>query len=401
MEKFFNPDKKIVIPVLGINLLLILIIIGMVFVSSNRVETMYSEMAAERWENDALAYSEVSLYYENISGLTESDIFNIRNSVQTKLAEDSFIDEGSENRAWIDSYSTQTTTTIRKDSTNLDVDVYLVGGDFFKIHPIPLKGGNYLDIENQDFNQIVLDENVAWNLFGSNNIEGMKVWIGESVYTIAGVVGVSEDKADIQAYGEHDCVYIPFKAYSKEDKELKATNYQAVIPNPIKNYAKNILAEAAGIHFKTDEELKNSRTILNFDDVELVENTDRYSIISLFGKRNNHKYVDMRVNTIQYPYWENVAKYNETQMLRWLNAAMILSIIPLLSLVYLMIWLYKRRRWALKPVRFVTGKISGAIEEKKIKKYEEKEKKKEEEELELRMKNSNPQVQQGSENINP
>ncbi len=383
MKKIFNPDKKIILIFLAIDIICILAVLGIILVSSNRVGRMFSEMAAERWENSKLNYSEVSLYYSDDAGITENDIQVMRSTIYKKLMDDSYVSPEDKNRVWIDSYCAHTVDTIRKDSNSVSVDVYLVGGDFFMIHPIPLRGGSYLDLENDDYNQILLDENVAWNLFGSNDIAGMKLWIGDRVFTITGVVAVSEDEEEVQAYGDSDCVYIPFKAYAKKEKNLMATNYQAVLPNPIKNYAKNIVAEASGINFKTDEEMKKSRSILNFSNIELVENTDRYKLPSLLSMIESHKYIDMRVNSVEYPYWENVARYIETRMIRNLNICVVLSIIPIFSLIYVLLWLLYRRKAALKPFIFVKNKISDKVEDKKVKRYEEKQQKKREEEARL------------------
>ena len=51
MKKIFNPDKKIILIFLAIDIICILAVLGIILVSSNRVGRMFSEMAAERWEN--------------------------------------------------------------------------------------------------------------------------------------------------------------------------------------------------------------------------------------------------------------------------------------------------------------------------------------------------------------
>ena len=308
-ERIFSPGKRIVIPVLIIDALLLIVMLSIVFVCRNKADLMYSDKAAERWGAEDSEYSEISLFYSQDAGLGKNDIQSIRSEIQKKLYEDSYMSDDNVNRVWIDAYSGHCMDVIRKDSNTVKVNVYMVGGDFFMIHPIPLKAGNYPDLTSDDANQILLDEYVAWTLFGSNNVAGMKLWIGDEVFTVTGVVQVSDEKAYNQAYGEYNSVYVPIKAYSaKKENTIKADNYTAVIPNPIKNYALNTVAEAAGISFKTDEEKKQSRSELNFGDKEILENTGRYSVVSLWNFMNQRKYVDMKVSSITYPYWENISR---------------------------------------------------------------------------------------------
>ena len=77
-ERIFSPGKRIVIPVLIIDMVLLLIILGVVFVCRNRAELMYSDMAAERWGTEDNAYSEISVFYSQDAGLGKSDIQSIR-----------------------------------------------------------------------------------------------------------------------------------------------------------------------------------------------------------------------------------------------------------------------------------------------------------------------------------
>ena len=276
---------------------------------------------------------------------------------------------------------------------SIKVKVYAVGGDFFQIHPIPLKNGNYLDLVSSDVNQILLDEYSAWLLFGSTEVAGMKVWIGNSVFTVTGVVQLSEDKDFLEAYGNSNAVYVPINAYSRADKKsddkapdvseeedepLKVTCYEAVMPNPIKNYALNTVANAVGVEFKSDEEKEKDRSTLEFGGVEVVENTGRYKLIPLIQSYKKAKYVDMRTNSIVYPYWENIARYEERKDYRTLWTIAVLLIIPIATLIALIVYIYKNRRIFKAPFTKLKQFISNKMEERKTKRYYEMQKEKEE-----------------------
>ena len=354
-NRIFSPNKVAIITLAVINFVVCCIILDSIYVNHNRAQLRFDQQAAERWSGDETDYAEVSLFTTDDDSLSSSDIKEMESIIYKKLREDADMDTSSENRMWIDAYSGHLLDEVRKDSTSIKVNVYTVGGDFFQVHPIPLKSGSYIDMESSDFNQIVLDENVAWNLFGSSDIVGMKVWIGDSVFTITGVLEVSEKKNDIQAYGEYDAVYVPIQAYSKtltskDDEEdsfdtskfISITCYEVVMPNTVKNYALNALTEAAGIQVKSDEEKKAERTSLNFGTREVIDNTNRFKLMSLYKRNKERKYVDMRTNSITYPYWENEARFEEQRQIKVYGLCLILLVVPVLSLIYVGICIKKK-----------------------------------------------------------
>ena len=318
---------------------------------------------------DDKKYTQVSIFYSEDAGLEFSDIKNIRNAIQKKLYADSLIENSKSDdslegaRSWIDAYSGHTYDDVRKDSNKVHVNVYTVGGDFFQIHNMPLKSGSYLDMKSSDVNQILLDEYVAWNLFGGDNIAGMKVWIGDDVYTVTGVVKCDDNQAAKEAYGEYNSVYVPMEAYSKAGKKLASgedassglsgndtltdesegtvvTCYEAVLPNPIKNYGLNTVAEAAEIHFLTDEEKESLKSSLDFGDREILENTTRFSRGSLYNRLKSKKYEVMKTNSRVYPYWENEARFEESYQIRVLRFDIIALVIFIVSFIGIGVIIY-------------------------------------------------------------
>ena len=395
-----HPHKKFVITTLIVNAILCLIVLFISIVNGSRVKELYSEQAAARWQTKKMKCSEISVFYSEAGALGPTDINSIRVKIQQKLASDDYLSSKSDVRSWMDAYSGHTFEELRKDTSTLKVNVYSVGGDFFLIHTIPLKSGSYLDMDNPDVNQIVLDEDVAWTLFGSSDIVGKKVWIGTTVFTIVGVVEGAETDLDKQAQGENYAVYVPMKAYQqKSSSAVKSAGgdtgtelsqsagpgtrvicYEVVMPNPIENYALNAVAEAVGIEFKTDEEKEKARSILNFGEKEIVDNTARYSFFKLLGKGDEEDYVDMKTNDIVYPYWENIARYEEARQRSGLNLMLILLVVPLLSLIYLIAFLYMNRGVALIPFKALYRKLEARSEAKKYKLMEQRQQEKLEEE---------------------
>ena len=399
-----HPNKKFVITTLIVNAILCVILLFVVIINGSRVKELYSEQAAARWQTKDMKCAEVSVFYSQNAALGPMDINNIRGKIQTKLSGDDYLSKKSDARSWIDAYSGHTFEELRMDTNTVKSNVYTVGGDFFMIHPVPLITGSYLDLDNPDVNQILLDEDVAWTLFGSSDVVGKKVWIGSTVFTVIGVVEGAETDLDKQAQGEYYSVYVPMKAFQqkssssvksaenpdKGDESLadndssgpgtKVVCYEVVMPNPIENYALNAVAEAVGIEFKTDEEKEKARSILNFGEKEIVDNTARYSFFNLLNRDAAEEYIDMKTNDIVYPYWENLARYEESKQRSALTVVLILLVIPILSLVFLICFLYSNRRVALIPFKKIKSKIDEKSEARKYKLMEQRQQERLEEE---------------------
>ncbi len=367
-------SNRLLLMAIIISIILIAIVLLINGIRTSHAKLLYSQYAGERWGAGDIPYSEISVFYNKDSSITENDIKSVRTKINKKLYEDSFLKDKSDTRVWIDGYSGQTVRNVRKDGTTLEVNVYAVGGDFFLIHPIPLASGSYPDLESPDVNQILLDEYTAWNLFGGNNIAGMKVWIGERIFTVTGVVRVDDAAVSLQAYGNRNSVYVPINALNN-NKENEAENvlascYEAVVPNSIRNYGLNTVAEAVGITFESDEEKDKKRSFLDFGGIEIVENTGRYDVSSLYNRFKNQKYINMKTNDIVYPYWENIARYEEAKGIRTLKVILGLLIIPMITLVCGFIWLFNRRGVAAKPFILLKDKVDTAIEDRKERNYE-------------------------------
>ncbi len=78
--------------------------------------------------------------------------------------------------------------TLYSDRASITARAFGVGGDFFTFHPLKLLSGSYFDGEDLNKDGVVIDENVAWQLFGSNNVAGMYVEINGVQYPVRGVV---------------------------------------------------------------------------------------------------------------------------------------------------------------------------------------------------------------------
>lgn len=356
---------------LGINAALLLSCLVLMLVAKHGTSGLYSQQAAKRWVDKGESYAQVSAFFSPDRNVQADEVKGIRNSLMQKLSEDSLLEKNASGRPLIDAYSGECEAQIRKDGNTLSVTATGVGNDFFLFHPMRLLSGSYISGEDLNHDRVILDENLAWALFGSNDIVGMQIWMGDQIFVVSGVVAVEEDTLYKTAYGTGNRIYMDYDLLKAQKDTLKITCYEAVMPNPISNYAFYALKSACGQNEMEDTEaLKNAeKNPLNFDSCEVIENSNRFEGMVLLGKLAGSKYQSMRTNSIGYPYWENIARFVEQQQIRLLIIRYVLIVFPIISLI---VWIYtfwKRRTWT---VRSLLEQLFERIREKQAKKAEEK-----------------------------
>lgn len=347
------------------NVLMVSAFIFITCISRKDVSSIYSQQAAQHWDKDKENYAQVSVFASPERNLQKEDIETIRNSIMSELAKESFELRKSGARLWIDAYSGECETQIRKDWTTLTVTAVGVGNDFFLFHPMDFLSGSGLTSEDENINRIVLDENLAWALFGSNDIIGMQVWLENEIFTVAGVVAVEDDEMSRLAYGSKNRIYMFYDKLKQHQDKAKITCYEAVMPNPISNYAYYTLRTACGLDGESEDGMQDDKeeNPLNFDSMEVIENTNRFEPAVLFSKRKNMKLDSMRTNSISYPYWENAVRVIEKKQYQFLVLRIWLLIVPVLSVIGLIYHYWKNRSWTLRGI--IAGKISQMIENRR------------------------------------
>lgn len=371
-----NP-KQLVLLVINIILVTAFILLGVYAEKSG--SKLYSQQEAKRWESKKKSYAQVSAFASPNRNLQREDIALIRSSLMEKLSDDSLNESKGNARVWIDAYSGECAAAVRKDTNTLSVTAVGVGGDFFQFHPIPLLSGSYISSGDLNQDRIVVDENFAWAMFGSNDIVGMQIWMGDNIYTIAGVVEVNEDSLYRIAYGESNRIYMSYDMLKKQQEELKITCYEAVLPNPISNYAYYALRKACGLEEEEGDTIKKTENPLNFDTVEVVENSNRFQWLKRITSLKNRKYRVMRTSSVGYPFWENLARVEENRQENILIVRILLLICPCICLILWLYGLWNRRTWTVKGI---CVNAIDRIRERQAEKAEEKQREKEEQEAE-------------------
>lgn len=339
--------KRIVLGISGgISFLIFLVLLFItVYLGGNQL----TQTMAERWSEDGEA-SQVSCFFSVDSRITEDAIIEFEHTVDGALADASVLQE-SENpgaRLWADAYSADGQVTLSTGKTNLTADAIGIGGDFFLFHPVKLLYGSYFSGNDLMQDYCVIDEDAAWQLFGSSDVAGMMVEIGGIPHIVVGVVERPAGRLAEAAGLDSTLVYVSYKTLSELGQNNGINHYEIVMPDPVTGFAVNFIREKLG----NDEK-----------ETEVVENTSRYSLVSRLKLLTQFGTRSMNGRAIIYPYWENIARGYEDILTLLTLFEILFLIYPLgLVLVFFCIW-WRHKGWTLKDVwRWLLDKAQRRME---------------------------------------
>lgn len=345
--------KKIMLGISGgISFLIFLILL---FTTNHIIGAQDTQQMAGRW-GDRKNTAQVSCFFAADSETTRDTIQMFEHGIDSALT-DASVEQESENpgaRLWADAYSADGKITLTNNKTSVSADAIGIGGDFFLFHPLKLLNGSYFSGNDLMQDYCVIDEDAAWQLFGSSDVAGMMVYINKVPHIVTGVVERQSGRLAEAAGLDSTLVYVSYKTLSEHGTNNGINHYEIVMPNPVTGFAQKYIQENLG----SDE--KNT---------EVVENTSRYSFVSRlklllqFGTRS------MNGKAIIYPFWENIARgYEDILMVMTLFELLFLLYPSILALIAFCIW-WRHKGWTVKEkVLLLKDKTERRIERRRMKK---------------------------------
>lgn len=305
----------------------ILIAIPILFIKNAR-ESLDVQNTAKRWDTTGRS-AFISAFISKDAKINETNILELEEQIKQKLSESDALKDGN---VYTYAYSTKSTVTVSSEKETKKVEAYGVGGDFFVFHPLELLGGGYFNPDEQAHDLVVLDEDVAWGLFGSPNVEGMEIEINGIPHVISGVIKKDEGSLYDLAGNNKPSVYMSYMALRGINGDISITSFETVIPNLTKGYAKKIIE---GYFHGNSDESGSGITNINVDNdsIEIVENSKRFETLELFNALKEFAKRSMKKSTVIYPYWENVARGVESICCIMLLAEIILIVYALIKVI--------------------------------------------------------------------
>lgn len=321
------------------------------------------QQAADRW--GGREYAQVSCFVTRDVTLDDFSIRNFENQLTTALADAAVTldeEEGSvqgnqqeteeSKRLFIDAYSAPGKITLVSEQATLEADAIGIGNDFFYFHPLQLVDGRYFSENELMTDYVIIDEDAAWQLFGSNEISGMTVTIGGVPHTIAGVVKRDESRMAKNAGLTKTLVYVSVETLEDYGTSEGVNCYEVAAPNPVKGFLAKTVREKFG---PTEEQMK------------VVENSSRYTVEAMipvildFGTRS------MQNAAIHYPYFENIARgYEDIRAVVLIFQFLFLLIPSVIILVFLIIK-WKHRKYTTRDLIYILmDKKDKALEKARV-----------------------------------
>ena len=349
-------------------IILILTIFGINLYRQHVTESLYDQREGQRWSNDVRC-GQVSLFFSESYGINTDRISEFEYNINKGLIADGYQDASASKAdgtaVWNDCYSAMGSISVTRDRRTVDAVGVGIGGDFFQFHPMQMVSGNYINSDSMMKDYVILDEELAWQLFGSNDIVGETITFEGVPHYIAGVVARDSGKYVKAAGLNFPTIYLSFESlatYGTIDASVLATNgslgsvtekkkdededenrdsdvnteatgivcMEVVMPNPVENYAKNFLISKLGI---------------NTNVVEVVDNTARYENKNLTKVLQNFHIRGMQLKPVILPYWENNARAHENILAIFLLIQIICAIVIFIMLAIFVVQSYRHRKW--------------------------------------------------------
>lgn len=257
--------------------------------------------AAERWQAQDSPYSfaQLAVYTDSSAAFDLNTVQLRRMNITKKLEENAFAATDGAS-PFIDAYSGETTLSVRTDRASISAAAIVCGGDFFFFHPLELCHGSYFDEDDLTSRSVIIDEYAAWQLFGAIEVAGMDVSIGGQLFRVAGVCRKPTDALSSMTWGDTPRIFVNYIGLRMTNGFDRATSYEIVMPNPIDNFANNVIAQ----QFSIDEYTTNA---------VLYDFTTRFDFEVLAKQAPSFFLRAIRENRVLPPFWENNAAVTETK----------------------------------------------------------------------------------------
>jgi len=296
-------------------------------------QMLSSEQAAARWGADVGRFAQVTAFLPEHEGLPAGASAGIPMAINGAIREQGLtahVPEGGFSYAYAASPIPLQVSS--RDRGEAAVFATGVGGNFFLFQSVQLISGAFLPVESVNRDYVLIDETLAWYLFGAVDVAGMEVFINHTPYIISGVYRPNRDFASRAAYADRPHLFF-FYDTPTMFSGAPITMVTAVLPNPLTGLAEEMFREALdGLN-------------VNEDGFVLVDNTRRYTIPALFRVIRGFGTRSMYQTGLRLPYWENAARMAEDFAALALVLFVLFLLFPLFCGVQLLVRRWRRRKW--------------------------------------------------------
>ena len=275
--------------------------------------------AGSRWTSDGSPYATIALYTDTETAFDRSTVEGYAYAITNALLTAS-IDSPEGGSVWTYAYYGEQSTSVTGPKGSSAAEMQFVGGSYFTFHPLSFLYGAPFSYDSTLPDGVVIDEDLAWRVFGAIDVVGMELTWNNRSFTVCGVVQKERDtEAYKKAYGDTGRMYMSYYGYEMAGGNTQAiTAFEATIPNAVKSFAINLFKGAVTV---------------NEDTMVLYENSDRYSFVNRFKRIKELPYRGMRTERIIYPCYENELCVLDFQTGIWMVVEVVMLSIAAFGLI--------------------------------------------------------------------
>ena len=283
-----------------------------------------SAQIANEWDSSGKSVF-LSSYFAEQSGITVKHIYELDAQVRKSL-----ITNGEAEPKTTYSYSGCSEVSVQNKDIQMEVTAIGVGENFFYFHPVSLLSGSYFYPEQQGLDLVIIDQNLAWVLYGSDNIVGMSIEIGGKPHRIAGVMKWEKSGLQKRAGYNKPLIFMSYPSLKGMDETLSVTACDVLMSEITSGFGKTTLKS----YLETNMGLRENQ-------YDIVNHTKRLKKSSLKSALEQMKYNSMKTKQLSYPYWENMSRYVRDECARLLCVQMVAERITVLILLWKVMQLWR------------------------------------------------------------
>lgn len=333
--------KKIRWPVLSTAIVFAVLYLVLTLISELNIASYRDQSVVKKWSNKG-GYAQVSCFFHYGENADDNTILAAHYGLIDSLTQEAIAPANENAKLFLDCYSGIGNVGIRHDHSYGSFQAYGVKGDFFFFHEYSFVDGTYFSPSDMMDDYLVVDEEVAWKLFGAKKVAGMTVEIGGVPFIIKGVIKRPSGKLERAAGFENPTVILPASALQKYGSFDGYSTYEICMPNPVKNFAVNQLKKVLG-------------------QTTIVQNTGRYGLFPMVKLFFNRSTRSMVTEPVCYPYWENVARAHEDSMATLTVSRLFCLLVVLVIVIGFLVALYRNRTWHKDDVRRLLERLRDRI----------------------------------------
>ena len=237
-------------------------------------------------------------------------------------------------RLFLTCHFAEGSVSLSRETKQVTADAIGTGGDYFFFHPVPLVSGMYYNADALSDDQVLIDETLAWQLFGGFDVEGQTLFVEGKEHVVRGVVKTGKGRLREAAGNAGALIYLPVETLLESGTvrgtEGSISGFEAVLPNPVRAFAADLVRK----------QLAFDETQMKITDQETrFENAALLRVLKSFGTRS------MAGSLFSYPYWENVARGTEDILALVLLLQAVFVAVPAVLLVIFIIQTYRHKTW--------------------------------------------------------